>query len=90
MCLTSGSSCTTVFALPFPLILKLQILQPREKAGLCFLFLLGLITIGVSTARFVLNISNVYATSTCKRSSSSSPNHLTLHDIHTANMNFAK
>lgn len=42
-----------VFVLPLWLIGGLRLSQRREKAGLMFVFLLGAITILVSTSRFI-------------------------------------
>ncbi|PVI07948.1 hypothetical protein DM02DRAFT_237013 [Periconia macrospinosa] len=42
-----------LFVLPLPLIGGLHLSQRREKTGLLFVFLLGAITIVVSTARFI-------------------------------------
>lgn len=47
------SNSSTVFVVPLPLIHNLSIPRRRERAGLMVIFLLGAITIAVSTARFI-------------------------------------
>jgi hypothetical protein len=57
-----------IFALPIPIILKLQA-SKEKKIGLCFLFSLGLGTCAISAARlsFVFGVGSVDYT--CKRRS---------------------
>lgn len=49
-----------VFVLPLPLINSMRLSERREKVGLLIVFLLGAITIIVSTARFaaIMMLSN--------------------------------
>ncbi|OLN95498.1 hypothetical protein CCHL11_05156 [Colletotrichum chlorophyti] len=53
-----------VFALPFG-ILKLKALQRKERRALLFIFLLGIVTILTSIARFVLTVRSIWDYSTC-------------------------
>jgi hypothetical protein len=49
----ASSNHLLVFILPLPIIRNLKIPRKRERAGLLVLFLLGVITIAVSAARFI-------------------------------------
>jgi hypothetical protein len=49
----ASSDTLLVFILPLPIICTLKIPRRRERAGLLVLFLLGIITIAVSAARFI-------------------------------------
>jgi hypothetical protein len=49
----ASSDISIVFVLPLPIIRNLKIPRKRERAGLMILFLLGVITIAVSLARFI-------------------------------------
>jgi hypothetical protein len=49
----ASSDVSIVFVLPLPIIRNLKIPRKRERAGLMVIFLLGVITITVSLARFI-------------------------------------
>lgn len=62
----TNDSIIEVLLLPFPLLRRLNSLPFSEKAGLTCIFLLGVITLSLSTGRFVLNVESVFSNSGCE------------------------